>query len=161
VRDDDSQRDHQDADATVSESRLYDHTDVRIVIEGFADQLVLINDERCKQVAVMQAEFDTNIPALRRELDSAKLDFDGALERLSLGLQGGLSESGDVINQSMSQPADTNAEYATKFAQAKGESDREIAALRQELVQAYQELAMLRASDGINRPGRGPNDVLN
>ena len=31
--------------ATVSESRLYDHFDVRIVVEGFADQLVLINDE--------------------------------------------------------------------------------------------------------------------
>ena len=28
--------------ATVSESRLYDHFDVRIVVEGFADQLVLI-----------------------------------------------------------------------------------------------------------------------
>jgi hypothetical protein len=27
--------------ATVSESRLYDHFDVRIVVEGFANQLVL------------------------------------------------------------------------------------------------------------------------
>ena len=61
----------------------------------------------------------------------------------------------------MSQPADTNPEYATKLAQAKEEFDREIAALRQELVQAYHELAMLRAIDGINRSGRGPNDVLN
>jgi hypothetical protein len=86
--------------ATVSESRLYDHFDVRIVVEGFADQLVLINDEHCRQVAVMQAEFDPTIAALRRELASAKLDFDGALKRLSLGLQGALSESGDAIDQS-------------------------------------------------------------
>jgi hypothetical protein len=147
--------------ATVSESRLYNHFDVRIVVEGFADQLVLINDERCKQVAVMQVEFDANIATLRRELDSAKLDFDGALKRLSLSLQGALSESGDVIDQSMSQPADTHAGYATKLAQAKEEFDREIAALRQELIQAHQELAMLRAIDAFNRSGRGLNDVLN
>ena len=44
--------------ATVSESRLYDHFDVRIVVEGFADQLVLINDEHCKHVAMLKAEFD-------------------------------------------------------------------------------------------------------
>ena len=120
----------------------------------------------CRQIALAKARLDAEIDALKREMASTKLDFDDfkihkVPKGFSLGLQGGLSESGDVINQSMSQPADTNAEYATKFAQAKGESDREIAALRQELVQAYQELAMLRASDGINRPGRGPNDVLN
>jgi hypothetical protein len=61
----------------------------------------------------------------------------------------------------MSQPADTNPEYATKLAQAKEEFDREIAALRQELIQAYQELAMLRAVDALDRSGRDPNDVLN
>jgi hypothetical protein len=61
----------------------------------------------------------------------------------------------------MSQPACTNAEYATKLAQAKEEFDREMAALRQELTQAYQEPSMLRASDAFNRSGRGPNYVLN
>ena len=66
-----------------------------------------------------------------------------------------------MIDQFMSQPADTNAEYATKLAQAKEEFDREIAALRQEQIQADQVLAMLRAIDAFNRSGRGPNDVLN
>jgi hypothetical protein len=61
----------------------------------------------------------------------------------------------------MSQPADTHAEYPTKLAQAKEKFDRKIAALRQELTQAYQELAMLRAIDAFDRSGRGPNDVLN
>ena len=37
--------------ATVSESRLYDHFDVRIVVEGFADQLMLFNDEHHRQIA--------------------------------------------------------------------------------------------------------------
>jgi hypothetical protein len=115
--------------ATVSESRLYDHFDVRMVVEGFADQLVLFNDERCKQVAVMQAEFDANIAALRREMAFVNSNFDGALKRLFLSLQGGLSESSDVIDQFMSQLADTHAEYATKLAQVKEEFDREIAAL--------------------------------
>jgi len=61
--------------AACSKSRLYGRFDIRAVVEEFADQLVLINDERCRQVAVMQAEFDANIAALRRELDSAKFDF--------------------------------------------------------------------------------------
>jgi hypothetical protein len=61
----------------------------------------------------------------------------------------------------ISQPADTNAEFAIKLAQAKEESDQEIATLRQELNQAYQELAMLRAIDTLNRSGRGANDVPN
>jgi hypothetical protein len=56
--------------ANVGETRLYDHFDVRAVAEGFADQLVLINDEHCKQLAMLKAEFDVNIAALRREMDS-------------------------------------------------------------------------------------------
>ena len=75
--------------------------------------------------------------------------------------QGGLSGSSDVIDQFMSQPADTHAEYATKLAHAKEEFDREIATLRQELIQAYQELAILRANDAFNRSERGPNNRLN
>jgi hypothetical protein len=138
--------------ANVSESRLYDRFDVRIVVEGFADQLVLFNDKHCRQLVVLKAELDAGLDSLRREVDSAKLDFDGALKKLSLGLQCGLSESSDVID---------HAEFATKLAQAKEEFDREIATLRQELVQAHQELAMFRAIDGINRSGRGPNNALN
>jgi hypothetical protein len=132
-----------------------------MVVEGFADQLVLFNDKHCKQLAMLKAELDANIAALRREMDSAKLDFDGALKRLSLGLSGALSESSDGIDRSMSRPANTHAEYPTKLALAKEKFDREIAALRQELVQANQELAMLRATDGFNRSGPGPNDGLN
>jgi hypothetical protein len=152
--------------ATVSESRLYDHFDVTIVVEGFADQLVLINDEHHRQIALAKALFDAEIDAVKRELASAKLAFDlkthKVLKRLSsLGLQGGLSENSDVIDQFMSQPADTHAEYATKLAHAKEEFDREIATLRQELIQAYQELAILRANDAFNRSGRSLNDVLN
>jgi len=62
--------------ATVSESRLYDHIDVRIVVEGFADQLVLINDEHHRQIAQAKAMFDAEIDALKREMASAKLDFE-------------------------------------------------------------------------------------
>jgi hypothetical protein len=64
----------------VSESRLYDHSDIRIVVEGFADQLVLINDEHCKQVAMLKAEFDAGIESLRRELASVKMAFDDLKE---------------------------------------------------------------------------------
>jgi hypothetical protein len=152
--------------ANVSESRLYDHFDLRIVVEGFADQLVQFNDKHCRQLAMLKAELDANIAVLRREMDSAKLnckDFmtHKVLKGLSLGLQGGLSETSDMIDQFMSQLADTHAEYATKLAQAKEEFDREIAALKQDLIEAHQELAMLRAIDGFDRSGRGPNDVLN
>jgi hypothetical protein len=151
--------------ATVSESRLYDHFDVRIVVEGFADQLVLINDEHHRQIALAKAMFDAEIDTLKRELASAKLAFDlkthKVLKRLSLGLQGVVSDSIDVIDQFISQPPDTHAEYSTKLAQAKEKFDREIAALRQELVQAYQELAILRVVDALDRSGRGPDDVLN
>jgi hypothetical protein len=143
---------------TVSEGRPYDRFDVRAIVEGFADQLVLINDEHHRQIALAKAMFDAEIDAVKREFASAKLDFDGALKRLFLGLQVGLSQSSDVI---MSQLADTHTEYANKLAQAKEESDRKIAALRQKLIQAYQELAMLRANDASNRSGRGPNDLLN
>ena len=144
--------------ATVSESRLYDHFDVRIVVEGFADQLVLINDEHCRQIALAKATFDAEIDAMKREMAFAELHFRKVLRGFSVG---GLSESSDVIDQIMSQLADTHAEYATKLAQAKEEFDREIAALRQEQIQAYQVLAMLRAVDAFNRSGRGPNDLLN
>ena len=120
----------------------------------------------CRQIALAKARLDAEIDALKREMASTKLDFDDfkihkVPKGFSLGLQGGLSESSDVIDQFMSQLADTHAEYATKLAQAKEEFDREIAALRQEQIQAYQVLAMLRAIDAFNRSGRGPNDVLN
>jgi hypothetical protein len=151
--------------AALSTSRLSGRFDIRVVIEEIADQLVLINDEHHRQIALAKAMFGAEIDALKREMASTKLDFDlkthKVLKGLSLGLQGGLSGSSDVIDQFMSQLAGTHAEYPTKLAQAKEEFDREIAALRQELNQAYQELAMLRAIDGINRSGRGPNDVLN
>ena len=61
--------------AACSESRLHDHFDVRIVVEGFADQLVLINDEHHRQIALAKAMFDAEIDALKREMASAKLDF--------------------------------------------------------------------------------------
>ena len=113
--------------------------DIRAVVEGFADQLVLINDEHCRQIALAKARLDAEVDALKREMASVKLDFEDfkthkVPRRLSLGLQGGLSESSDVIDQFMSQLADTHAEYATKLAQVKEEFDREIAALRQELI---------------------------
>jgi hypothetical protein len=130
-------------------------------VEGFADQLVLINDEHHRQIALAKAMFDAEIAAVKREMAFAESNFDGALKRLFVGLQGALPESSDVINQFMSQLADGHTEHATKLAQANEEFEREITALRQELVQAHQELAMLRAIDGINRSGRGPNDVLN
>jgi hypothetical protein len=95
---------------------------------------------------------------MKRETAFAELDFRKVLRGFSVG---GLSESSDVIDQIMSQLADTHAEYATKLAQAKEEFDREIAALRQEQIQAYQVLAMLRAIDAFNRSGRGSNDRLN
>ena len=66
-----------------------------------------------------------------------------------------------MIDQFMSQLADTHAEYATKLAHAKEEFDRETAVLRQEQIQAYQVLAMLRAIDSFNRSERGPNNRLN
>jgi hypothetical protein len=131
--------------------------DITLVIEGFADQLVLINDEHHRQVALAKAEIDV----LKREMAFAKLTFDGVVKTLSLGLQGVVSESIDAIDQSMSQPADAHAEYATKLAQAKEKFDQEIAALRQELTQAYQELAMPRTIDGFAGSGRSPNDGLN
>jgi hypothetical protein len=138
--------------ATVSKSRLYDHFDVRIVVEGFADQLVLINDEHHRQIALAKAMFDAEIDAVNREMAFVNSNFDEALKRFFLGLQAGLSESSDVID---------HAKFATKLAQAKEEFDREIAMLRQELVQAHQELATLRASDASNGSGRGPKDRLN
>jgi hypothetical protein len=73
----------------------------------------------------------------------------------------GLSQCSDVLDKLMSQLADTHAEYATEFAQAKEEVDQEITALRKELIHACQEPAMLRAIDASNGSGRGPNDGLN
>jgi hypothetical protein len=102
-------------------SHLPSRFDLRAIAEEFADQLVQFNDKHCKQLAVMQAEFEANIAALRCEMDSAKLDFDGALKRLLLGLQGALFDSSDVI-ESMSQPADTHAEQASKWHRPKRSS---------------------------------------
>jgi hypothetical protein len=58
--------------------------------------------------------FDAEIDALKREMASAKLDFEDFMTHkvskgFSLGLQGRLSESSDVIDQFMSQLADTHA----------------------------------------------------
>ena len=131
--------------------------DITLVIEGFADQLLSIDAEHRRQIVQAKPEID----ALKREMAFAKLTFDGVVKRLSLSLQGVVSEIIDAIDQSMSQPADTHAEFATKLAQAREKFDRAIAALRQELTQAYQEPSMLRASDAFNRSGRGPNYVLN
>jgi hypothetical protein len=144
--------------AASRESYLCGRIDVRAIVEGFTDQLMLINDEHCRQIAFAKAMFDAEIDAMKREMASAESDFRKVLRGLSVG---GLSESSDVIDRLMSQLADTHAEYATKLAQAKEEFDREIAALRQEQIQAYQVLAMLRAVDAFNRSGRGPNDRLN
>ena len=138
--------------ATVSESRLYDHFDVRIVVEGFADQLVLINDEHRRQIAQVKAMFDAGIDAAKREMAFVTSNLEGALKRFFLSLQGGLCEGSEVIY---------HVEFATKLAQAKDEFDREIATLRQELAQANREPAMPCAIDGINRSGRSPDDVLN
>jgi hypothetical protein len=140
--------------AASRKSHLRGRFDVRAIVEGFANQLVLINDEHHRQIAQAKAVFDA-------EFASAKLTFDGVVKRLSLALQGVVSEGSEVIDQFMSQPANTRAEYSTKLAQAKEKFDQEIAALRQELVQADQERATLRAIDGLDRSGRSPDDVLN
>jgi predicted secreted Zn-dependent protease len=147
--------------AAFSKSRLCGRFDMRIIVEEIADQLMVINDKHCRQIALAKAMVDARIDAMKREMASAKLDFNKVLRGLSLGLQGGLSESSDAIDQFTSQLADTHAEYATKLAQAKEEFDREIAALRQEQIHAYLVLAMLRAIDMVNGSGRGPNDLLN
>jgi hypothetical protein len=44
--------------AASRKSHLCGRFDVRAIVEGFADQLVLINDEHCKHVAMLKAEFD-------------------------------------------------------------------------------------------------------
>jgi hypothetical protein len=119
--------------------------DVTLVIEGFADQLVQINNEHHKQIAQTKAMYDAGIDAAKREIAFVNSNLEGALKRLFLSLQGGLSERGGVID---------HAAFATKLAQAKEEFDREIATLRQEPVQANQELAMLRAFDGFDEQPR-------
>jgi hypothetical protein len=134
--------------ATVSESHSHDHFDVRAIAEGFTDQLMLINDEHHRQIAQAKAMFDE---AVKREMAFVNSNLEGALKRLFDGLQGGLSESCEFIDR---------VKFATRLAQAKEQFDREIAALRQELVQANQ-LATLRAIDRFDRLGRGANDSLN
>ena len=62
--------------AACSKSRLYGRFDIRAVVEEFADQLVLINDEHHRQIAQAKAMFDAEIDALKREMASAKLDFE-------------------------------------------------------------------------------------
>jgi hypothetical protein len=93
--------------AASRKSHFCSRFDVRAIVEGFADQLVLINDEHHRQIALAKAMFDAEVDALKRESASAKLAFDlktrKVLKGLSLGLRGALSESGDVIDQSMSQ----------------------------------------------------------
>ena len=53
---------------------------------------MLINDEHHRQIAQAKAMFDAEIDALKREMASAKLDFDlkthKVLKGLSLGLPG-------------------------------------------------------------------------
>jgi hypothetical protein len=126
--------------------------DITLVIEGFADQLLSIDAEHRRQIDQAKAMFDAGIDAAKREMAFVNSNLDGALRRLFLGLQRGLCESSEVID---------HAKFATKIAQAKEEFDREIAALRQELIQANQEPAILRTIDGFDGSGRGPNDVLN
>jgi hypothetical protein len=136
--------------AAFGKSRLSGRSDIRVVVEGFADQLVLINDEHHRQIALAKGTFDAGIDAAKRETSFVVSYLEGAIERFFLRLQGGLSESSEVID---------HAGFATKLAQAKEGFDREIATLRQELVQANREPAMLRAIDGFDGSGRGPNDA--
>jgi hypothetical protein len=105
--------------AAFSKSRLSGRFDIRVVVEEFADKLEQINDEHCRQIALAKARLDAEVDALKREMASVKLDFEDfkthkVPRRLSLGLQGGLSESSDVIDQFMSQLAETHAEYAAR-----------------------------------------------
>jgi hypothetical protein len=51
-------------------SRRSGRSDAKVILEEIVDQLVMIGDEHCKQIAVMRAEFDADIAALRREVDS-------------------------------------------------------------------------------------------
>ena len=50
--------------------------DIRVVVEEIADQLVPINDEHCRQIALAKGRLDVEIDALKREMASAKLDFE-------------------------------------------------------------------------------------
>jgi hypothetical protein len=90
VRDENAQRDRRDADGSLPQkNRLFGRFDIRAIVEKIADRLVLINDERYRQIALAKAMFDAEIDVLKREMASAKLNFDGAFRRrLSLGLQG-------------------------------------------------------------------------
>jgi hypothetical protein len=80
---------------------------------------------------------------------------------ISLGRQRGLADSSEVIDQLMHQREDARAEYATRLTQARAESDREIAALRHELVSVYQEVAYLRGVVAFHRSERDPDARLN
>jgi hypothetical protein len=126
--------------------------DITLVIEGFADQLVQIDNEHHKQIAQVKAMFDAGIDAAKREMAFVTSNLEGALKRFFLSLEGGLSKSSVVID---------HAEFATKLAKAKEQFDREITALRQELAQANREPATPCAINGINGSGRSPDDVLN
>jgi hypothetical protein len=63
--------------AACRKSHLPSRFDVRAIAEEFADQLVLINDEHERQVAVMKAEFDAGNTAqtAKTELRYAKLSI--------------------------------------------------------------------------------------
>ena len=48
--------------------------DVTAVVDGFVNQLVQLNDEHIKQLAMLKAAFDSEIAALSREFDSLKME---------------------------------------------------------------------------------------
>jgi hypothetical protein len=83
--------------AAFGRSRLSGHSDIRVVVEKMADQLVVINDEHHRQIALAKATFDAEIDALKREMASAKLNFDGALKKLCVGPRSGLSDRSTYV----------------------------------------------------------------
>ena len=76
VRDENSHEIVEMLTAAFRKNRLFGRFDIRAIVEKIADQLVLINDERCRQIALAKAMFDAEIDALKREMASAKLDFE-------------------------------------------------------------------------------------
>jgi hypothetical protein len=48
------------------------------VVETFVDQLVQLNDEHAKQVAMLKAMFDAGVDSVRREFESLKAELDAA-----------------------------------------------------------------------------------
>jgi hypothetical protein len=62
--------------AAFRKSHLSGRFNIRAVVEEVADQLVQINDEHCRQIALAKAMFDAEIDVLKREMASSKLDFE-------------------------------------------------------------------------------------